>query len=142
MACVVSRSFSSPSKPDRSRNGTPVPLMMSCSWAAPFFHSIWMKGETSSRPAGSANKVIVTRCVQFRQCIRNVQDAPSKSVDRPDHQNVEPTSHGIFQHLIESWPLISALGPADALIFIALNLVPTPVLSHSCQDKPLILSGL
>jgi hypothetical protein len=71
-----------------------------------------------------------------------VQDAAPESVDRPDHQNVEPSPHGILQHGVECRALIPAFGAADALVLVSLDDRPTAMLCDTLQDEALVLSRL
>ena len=54
-----------------------------------------------------------TGSIEFREGIGDVEHASAKPVDRPDHQDVEPSPHRVAEHGVECWPLIPAFGATD-----------------------------
>jgi hypothetical protein len=58
------------------------------------------------------------------------------------HQNVIVTPYSILQHCVECGTLFPAFCTTDAVVLVGLDDQPVAMSCHSCQDEPLILSGL
>jgi hypothetical protein len=59
--------------------------------------------------------------IQFRHCLRDMQNRATEAIHRPNEKDTEPAAHGILEHQIECWPLATALAAADPLILIFLD---------------------
>jgi hypothetical protein len=66
----------------------------------------------------------------------------AQPVDRPHHQDIEPSPYRVFEHLVECGTLIPTFGSAEPLILVSLDNQPATVFGHLRQHEPLIRSGL
>ena len=71
-----------------------------------------------------------------------MQDAPAKPVDGPDHENLEPASHGVLEHLVERWALVATLCAADAGVLVGLDDFPATMPGDPSEGETLVLRGL
>jgi hypothetical protein len=71
-----------------------------------------------------------------------MEHASSKPVDRPYHQDIEPSPYRVLEHRVECRTLIPTFGSADPLILVGLNDHPSTVSGNLLKDEPLVPSCL
>jgi hypothetical protein len=68
-----------------------------------------------------------------------VLQAPTEPIDAPGHYDIEPAPAGVFQEPIECRPLVTPLGPADAVVDVLLDHLPAGALGNLAQRHELNL---
>jgi hypothetical protein len=80
--------------------------------------------------------------VDFRKEANQVLQAAAETVHRPCHNNIELTACCRFMQGTERWPLVLALGAADAVILVSVYDLPAGALGYLAQLALLVSRGL
>ena len=76
--------------------------------------------------------------MDFRQKADEVLQATAEAIDRPGHYNIEFAAGSGLMQGIECWPLVLALGAADAVVLVDVDDIPTSSLGDLPQLALLI----
>ena len=71
-----------------------------------------------------------------------VEYAAPETIHRPNQKNVEPTTHGVLEHLVKRRALVSPFAAADPLILILVDDLEATTLCQPGKYDSLVLGGL
>ena len=79
---------------------------------------------------------------EFGQGVRHVQDASTKPVGRPYHQDIKPTPYRVLEHLVEAGGRSRPLAPLMPWSSYVWTIAQATMLSDLGENEPLVLCGL